>query len=428
MKRVLLVAPEFVPRNLAGVLRPRFMASYLAEFGWEPVVLTVRPECYEGPLDEGLRAVVPERVRVVRVGAWSAAICRRMGIGDIALRAQRAMRHRAGQMMQAGEVDLVFASVQPGYGGLVGAWMKRRWGIPFVLDYQDPWVPQPSAPLQWLSKGAWAERIARWLEPGMVRCADALTAVSDMTLDSLRSRHLVRAGIPVEIIPIGADAADHELAARLGGARRKPTTDEWVFAYVGTLTQRMLPAARAALLAVGELARRHPSRRFKMQFIGTSAQPDGRDPHGLKQMAAECGVGDLFELEPRRIAYLDSLRAMQDADALLLLGSTDPHYTASKLFPCWLSGRPVCGLFHEASTVNALAGELGGVGVVTYHEARGPGERVPEFAALLAEVSVRGLQALPARRETGFEPHSARSVARRFGALFDRVWTEAKRS
>lgn len=425
MKRVLLIAPEFVPRNLAGVLRPRLMASYLAEFGWEPVVLTVRPECYEGPLDEGLWGVLPSHLRVERVGAWPAAVCRRMGIGDIALRAQRAMRQRARQMVQAGEVDLVFASVQPGYGGLVGAWMKRRWGIPFVLDYQDPWVPSPNAPRPWLGRGAWAERIALWLEPGMVQCADALSAVSDMTLDGLRSRRLVRAGVPVEVIPIGADTADHALAARQVEARRQPTTNEWVISYVGTLTQRMLPATRTAMMAVGGLARRQPARRFKMQFIGTSAQPDGRDPHGLKQMAAECGVGDLFDLEPRRISYLDSLRAMQDADTLLLLGSIDPHYTASKIFPCWLAGRPVCGLFHEASTVNSLARELGGVGVVTYNEAHGPEERVAELAALLTEVTSRGLKALPERRESGFEPYSARSVARRFATLFDRVWAGA---
>ena len=35
-KRVVVVAPEFVPQNLAGVMRTRFLAAHLAEFGWTP--------------------------------------------------------------------------------------------------------------------------------------------------------------------------------------------------------------------------------------------------------------------------------------------------------------------------------------------------------------------------------------------------------
>jgi hypothetical protein len=37
--------------------------------------------------------------------------------------------------------------------------------------------------------------------------ADALTAVSDLTLKSLRERGLVAADKPVEIVPIGAGCA-----------------------------------------------------------------------------------------------------------------------------------------------------------------------------------------------------------------------------
>ena len=132
-------------------------------------------------------------------------------------------------------------------------------------------------------------------------------------------------------------------------------------AYTGTIDEGMLPSVRTLFRGVRALLDAKPARQPSLHFIGTSAQPGGRDPHGLERIAGESGVGEVFRLEPHRIGYLDALRTMQDADVLLLLGSHDAHYTASKIFPCWLSGKPIFALFHAASTVNHLARELGGV-------------------------------------------------------------------
>lgn len=427
-KRVVVVAPEFVPRNLAGVMRTRFLATHLAEFGWAPTVLTVREDCYEGEMDERSRALLDASVRVERVGAWPSRWCRPLGIGDVSLRSQWSLRRRLGELIRAGAVDLVFVSVLPGFASLVGAWAKRNFGVPFVLDYQDPWVTDWGARQPRWSKAGLAHRLAAWLEPGAVRVADALTAVSAETLVTLRERNLIRRETPVEILPIGADAADHTVATRLGRSHIQRTSDELVLAYVGTLTERMVPAAEAVFRAVGQLRARHPQRRVSLRFIGTSAQAGGRDVHALETLARVCGVGEVFHLEPRRVGYLDALRSMQAADVLLLLGSSDSHYTASKIFPCWLAGRPVFGLFHQASTIVELARELGGVGLVTYADGQDPRERVPAVAAMLEDIGARGLGALPARSARAQEPYSARGITRRFADLFDRVWADARRN
>ena len=43
MRRVGLVAYWYPPRQAAGALRAAALARYLPAFGWEPVVVTVRP-------------------------------------------------------------------------------------------------------------------------------------------------------------------------------------------------------------------------------------------------------------------------------------------------------------------------------------------------------------------------------------------------
>jgi hypothetical protein len=164
-----------------------------------------------------------------------------------------------------------------------------------------------------------------------------------------------------------------------------------------------------------------PSRRLQIRFVGTSAQPEGEDRLGLQALAGEAGVGDLFQLEPRRVPYLDALRTMQDADLLLLPGSTDAHYTASRIFPAWLARKPVLALFHAASTVIALARELGGVRVIAYDDQAGPETRAAVTAAAIGEIVRRNPAAVPPRNEAAFGPYAARGVAQRYAALFDRV-------
>lgn len=421
MKRALLISPYFIPSNLAGVQRTRLMAVHLREFGWMPTVVAVDARQYEEANDETSLSLLPDGLRVERVGALPARVCRPLGFGDISLRAQWALRRKVHELASRGEADLIFVTVLPGYAGLVGAWAKRKFGLPFVLDYQDPWVANPGGQHPRFSKAGLAHWIATKLEPGVVSLADALTAVSDETLAGLRKRGLIRAGTPVEILPIGADENDHSIASAKGRSRiiRRPGT--FHLAYIGTLTEKMLPALRALMLALQELTQTMPNTKLRLHLIGTSAQPAGEDKLGVIQLAGACRVNDLIELEPRRVPYLDALRTMQDADLLLLLGSTDSHYTASKLFPCWLAKLPILGLFHSASTVNQLADELGGVALVTYSETDGPETRVKEVASALQGIVTDRTAGLPPRAEFAFEPYSARGIARTYARLFDRV-------
>ena len=419
MKRVILISPYFTPSSLACVLRTRLVASRLAEFGWEPTVVCVDPACYEEPRDEATLALLPDHLRIERVGAWPSAICRPLGFGDVSLRGQTALRRRVEELIGREKFDLIFCTVLPGYTMLVGAWARRQFRLPFVLDYQDPWVQSTAKPALLWTKAGLAHWLARKLEPGAVAQADALTAVSDATLDTLRERRLIRAGIPQEVIPIGADENDHAIAAQAGRSQIPRELGVFQLLYPGTLTDRMLPALRAVLLAAKTLAA--SGLKLRVHLIGTSAQPNGTDSLGVGRLVAEIGVSDLVRLEPRRIPYLDALRTMQDADALLLLGSTDSHYTASKIFPCWLAKKPILGLFHAASTVTQLAAELGGVSLVTYDEQAGAETRIEAVGAALRGIVERGLAGLPVRNLQAFEPHSARGVARAYASLFNRV-------
>jgi glycosyltransferase involved in cell wall biosynthesis len=419
VKDVLLISPYFVPSNLAGVHRVRLMSGGLEAHGWSPTILAVDPSCYEEPSDRALLHLMPPGVRVEHVSAWPARFCRPLGFGDIALRGQWTLRRRVAELVGTRKPSVIFATVLPGYTSMVGAWAKRRFNIPFVLDYQDPWVPKGDRKSHGSIKRNLADKIARWLEPKAIRVADAITAVSEETLDSLRERDLIRSDQLVEIVPVGADRNDHAAAQRYGNSVIEPSADIVQIAYVGTLTERMLPALTAFLSAAAQ-AQSGAARNFVIHLIGTSAQPEGHDQHNLAALVGKVGLSGKVFLHPARIGYLDALRTMQEADLLLLLGSTDSHYTASKLFPYWLIGKPILGLFHRNSTVVNVSRDLGGIRLALFDDERGPETAIGEVAALITKL-MAGETITPVRNEAAFQPYSSEGVASRYAQLFDRV-------
>ena len=147
MRRVLMVSPHFPPDTNAATHRVRLLAPHLPARGWEPTVVAVDPRDYEGRLDPALADLVPPSLRVVHARAWPASLTRRLGIGDLGLRAFTGLLGTCAGLLRRERFDALFVTIYPAYPALLGPWLKRRFGVPFVLDYQDPWV------------GAWGETV-----------------------------------------------------------------------------------------------------------------------------------------------------------------------------------------------------------------------------------------------------------------------------
>src|SRR5204863_3782487 len=201
-----------------GRHRVRLLAPHLAEYGWTPTVLTVAEQDYEGRVDRELASLAPSSLDIVRSRALPAALTGRVGVADLGLRALPGLRRAAWRLHREHPFDAVFITIYPTYPAVLGPMMKRRFQVPFVLDYQDPWVgawgkavgggPGGAVDVKSRSTRALAER----LEPRVLRAADAVTAVSARTYEDA----LARSGAaPREVaeIPIGWDPADADAVA-----------------------------------------------------------------------------------------------------------------------------------------------------------------------------------------------------------------------
>ncbi len=397
MPRVLIVSPHFPPDTSAAAHRVRLLAPHLARHGWEPTVVAVDPRDYESRLDPGLSELVPKGLRVIRCRAWPARYTRLCGFGDLGLRALWGMRRTCAGLLRREKFDAIWITIFPSYPALMGPWVKRRYGVPLVLDYQDPWVGRWGLTVGGASNGQadWKSRLTRrlamFLEPRVVRFADAITAVSEGTYEEIRRRNPALDKTRCVAIPLGGEAADFEHLQ--SHPRPNPYfhagDGQFHLCYVGTLLPLGFETLRAVLKAIGALRekRRDLYLRLRIHFFGTSNQTRPDAPQRALPVARQLGVADRVTEVAPRIDYLDALTVLTQASAILLMGSSEPHYTASKLYPALLARRPLLAIYHEASTVVAALRRAIGpptARLVTYNDADRAEARVDRIVADLA--------------------------------------------
>jgi len=425
-----MISPHFPPDSSAGTHRVRLLAPHLASYGWMPTVLTVAAQDYEGRVDPELGALVPPSLEVIRTRAIPASVTRRFGMGDLGLRALPGLRRAAWSLHRARRFDALFITIYPTYPAVLGPMFKRHFDVPFILDYQDPWVGAWGSEVGGGNGGAVDARsratraLARRLEPRVLQAADAVTAVSARTYQDA----FVRAGISSHVaaeIPIGWDPADLDAIARREPRRRLIPNDGRInICYTGTLLPLGVATLRAVLAAARALIERDPSLadRIRFYFFGTSNQSTGADARVVPH-ARELGVEHLVHEHPARLDYLDSLDALRQASAVLLVGSSEPHYTPSKVFPALLAGRPILAVYRRESTVVEMlkaAAPPPASHLLTFDESR----RVESLVGCIAEALhtlIRTAGTDVSINREALEPWSAHALAGRLASLCDRI-------
>lgn len=416
MRRMLVVAPAFPPHPSPAAHRARFMARYAPKFGWQVAVATVRPEDYVERLDRDLEGLVPAGLEITRSGAWSARWMRRLGVGDLGLRSYVPLLRTVRRLCLRRRPDLIFVSGPPFYTALIAAAMRAELGIPYVLDYTDPWThPLPPEQDRPTKKAYWANRLALLLEPRAVRGASLLLAVSDATHDGVRARHPELPASRFAALPFGFDPADFDVMRGMDVQNPAFTRGDGDLhvAYVGAVAPSMSETIRALFRGALLMKETRPElfARTRFHFVGTSYDPFATEGV-VAPIARELGIADRVTEAAARVPYTTALRILSDADAILALGSVDRHYTASKIFNCILAGPPILTLFHEESPVVRFVRETHAGELVTYDDRVRAEERAPQIEAAL----VRTLTA-PGRAERDLGPMRAHSAERMTGSI-----------
>jgi len=420
VRDVLIVAPSFTPSSNPPTQRVRFFARHLPTFGWRPRVVSVDPRFYEEPPDAEIASLVPPGLEVLRTRALPARVTRPFGIGDLGIRAYWPMRAALRDVCRERRPALLFIPGPPWHTFLLGADMREEFGIPYVLDYIDPWVSAAGADGRWWTKAYWYRRVAVALEPRAVRGAARITAVSDGTNEGVRAMYPALPASMFTGIPYGFEPSDFETL------RRRPRPNGLWSAGDGALhlvsVGAMLPngyeTLRAVFAAIQLLRQTAVGARLRLHFVGTTYEPTPRQ-RLVEPVAREMGLGDIVTEHPARVPYLDALNLLCSADGIVALGSSEAHYTASKIFPSILARRPLLAAYHAASSVCDVVRRACGGELVTYDDVDRASAQVPAIAAALTRMLTPGGYDPDAVRWDSFADFSAERMTERLARVFE---------
>ncbi len=422
-KRVLIISPHFPPVNAADMHRVRQSLPYLKEFGWEPVLFTVEPGCVEGAKDDLLLETLPAGTEIHRVKALSASLTRTVGVGNLGIRSFPYLRREVDRYLRKNRVDLIYFSTTVFVSVALGPHWKQKFGVPFVIDLQDPWRNDfhLSTPRRKRPKKFWFDyRLNKMLEARTLPECSGVIAVSSGYVRMMKERYPSTQNTPCLTLPFGALPHDFRIAAALPALRTNHDTIDVV--YIGRGGSDMAKAVKILFTAFARGLQSNPQlfSPVRFTFIGTSYASEGKGIKTIQPLAEQMGIGSYVTESTDRLPYFQSLKRLQEADLLFMPGSTDPSYTASKLYPYIMAKKAILALFNEQSSVVDILAKTRAGEVVTFRN----DEKITHVGIRLQPVLTALLEKLPFQPATdweAFEPFTAREMTRQQCDFFDKV-------
>lgn len=422
MKRVLIVAPHFPPSNLAAVHRSRLFAKHLPTFGWEPIILTVHHKYYEEALDWNLQGLVSDDLRVEEVKALPTRPFR--VVGNIGVRGFLPMLKRTLSLIDTEGIDFLYITIPSFFTAPMGRIVHRLRGTPYGLDYIDPWIHEWPGSDQVLTKHWVSRQLGDILEPFAVKDVSLITGVAEGYYRAVleRNPHL-QGRVVTAAMPYGGEAEDHRRVRELGVQPYlfEAEPDTFQFLYAGAILPRAFEPLDRVCRTIAENRAVFENVRFR--FVGTGSSPTDPESYSVRPIAEKYGLwGSIMTEHAARIPYLDVLAHLDVADAVFILGSTEPHYTPSKVYQGVLSEKPILALLHEASTACAVLRETGAGRVLSIAGEHDLDRIEREFVPTFKEFRTFADAFDPAQVDRAqFDKYSARSVTRSLADAMDRV-------
>ena len=310
-RRVLFVAFHFPPfAGSSGAQRTLRFLQHLPKYGWEAMVLTVKPMAYEQSSPD-LLGEIPAGTVVRRALALNAA--RHLSLGGRYLAATARPDRWASwrfdgvrqglRMVRALQPDVIWSTYPIPTAHVIAGKIAEQTGLPWVADFRDPMAQEgyPADPVTW--------RQFKAIEEMAVTRAAASTFTTPGAVRTYQARYPASAE-RISLIENGYD--EESFVAAEAGCDPAPLNPGRVTLLHSGVVYPEERDPQALFRALAALKAEGGSHRLVIRFRASSQ--DGM----LRRMAEQFDVVGNVEIMPS-LPYIEALREMQRADALLVL-------------------------------------------------------------------------------------------------------------
>jgi len=356
MFKVLVIANNYPPLGLSGVKRTLNFTRYMKNFNWEPTVITTGNIGFN-PLDLGLlKEVENEGIQIIRTEELNLqAIIKKQNapisiprkfirntllklskvvfIPDNKMNWAKKAYKTAQEILQKEKYDLLYVSI-PSYSSFVyAAKLKREFGIPLFVDYNDLWLGNPYN----FYLTPYHKFMNKKLEYTALRSVDKVIVNNRRKKESLLQSFPLLLYNEVLIIPDGYDPSDFE-----NNDSKIESSSKMKLTYAGILNEYF--TAEYFLKAFKRLSNERPdiAAGIELEFIGILSKEN-------KKLIKELGITEFV----RDHGYLEQgevIKKINASDVLWLMIDkifNSDTVTNEKLSDYFGSKKPVLGCLPE---------------------------------------------------------------------------------
>lgn len=329
--------------------------------GYYPYVFTSNPKYREEKEDPWMVELAGNDFELFVVKTKNPQKTRKFGVGDLGLRMLPALCNDLILKSKELKPDFILYLVPPWYLLTVAKKIKKKTGVPYGIDFIDPWVV-PSTPHDNFKKKL-SQKIARIFEKKATVNADVIYSVSEGINDNLKKNHSLPREKPLFAIPYGVEPSDFNLKVE------KKQGDKIIIRYIGAVWEDAYPVLETFLEALAYVEKKTP---LKIEFLGTSYAGDGLAKSQTQKWIESLAMQTYMTESPLRIPYKKAVELTLSADIIILFGGMQPYYAASKLMGLVASAKPFVAFLHEASFPAKFLKELNYKYLVTYSKQQLP--------------------------------------------------------
>ncbi len=354
MRRVLMVAYHFPPLSgSSGIQRTLRFCQDLPFFGWQPSVLSTHPRAYENTSAD-LLPEIPVEVDVARAFALDAR--RHLSIynrypGWIA-RPDRWLSWLPGgifaglRLIRKHRPDVIWSTYPIPSAHLIGYWLSRLSGLPWVADFRDPMAHEgyPTDAATW--------RSYLKVEQKVFARARRMVFTTPGAARLYQNRYPAQAR-QVQVIENGYDESSFQELEPDG--RSRPINAGKITLLHSGIVYPQWRNPQALFAALRELIDTHRLNvaTFRLRFRAS------QHSQFLATLTTRYGLDDVVQVLPA-LDYKAALTEMSAADGLLVLQAADCNdQIPAKVYEYIRARRPILGLCGEGSDTEAVLKRTG---------------------------------------------------------------------
>lgn len=264
-----------------SALRPVKFMKYFPRFGWEAIAITHTPRTYYSR-DEYLQTELDiDGVRIYRTPCRGkknlltdhklknlpnegkrqlfCKLSKSFKIPDPQVKWKTQALKLASEIIEHEKIEIIFATAPPFTDLLVGYELKKKYGIPLVIDYRDSWLDSPD--------NFYPLRLYRFInmkkELEVLRTADEVITINRRIKELIIEKYHNVTHRDIDILPHCFDREELELAGS-----QLPRTNKMRFTHAGNFFGLMTP--KYFLQGLAAAFKRRPELRSRLEacFIG----------------------------------------------------------------------------------------------------------------------------------------------------------------